>query len=55
MCKSCHANIVKFVDSFLYKNEVWIVMEFVEGASLTGVITAMLYSLTEGQIAAVSR
>ncbi len=30
-------------------------MEFVEGASLKGVITAMLYSMTEGQIAAVSR
>jgi p21-activated kinase 1 len=55
MRKSCHANIVKFIDSFLYKNEVWIVMEFVEGASLSGVITAMFYSMTEGQIAAVSR
>jgi p21-activated kinase 1 len=55
MRKSCHANIVKFIDSFLYKNEIWIVMEFVEGASLTGVITAIFSSMTEGQIAAVSR
>ena len=53
--KTCHANIVKFIESFLYKNEIWIVMEFVEGASLKGVITAMFHSMTEGQIAAVSR
>jgi p21-activated kinase 1 len=50
---SNHANIVNYIDSFLYKNEVWIVMEDVEGGSLTGVVKANL--MTEGQIAAVSR
>ena len=48
-----HANIVNFVDSFLFKNEVWIAMEYMEGGSLTDVVTANL--MTEGQIAAVSR
>lgn len=48
-----HANIVNYVDSFLFRNEVWIVMEYMEGGCLTDVICANL--MTEGQIAAVSR
>ena len=48
-----HANIVKFVDSFVFKNEVWIAMEYMGGGCLTDVICANL--MTEGQIAAVSR
>jgi serine/threonine protein kinase len=48
-----HANIVDYIDSFLYKNELWVVMEDMEGGSLTDVITANL--MTEGQIAAVGR
>jgi p21-activated kinase 1 len=53
MRASRHANIVNYIDSFLYKNELWIVMEYMEGGSLTDIITAN--SMTEGQIAAVSR
>ena len=53
MRASRHANIVNYIDSFLYKNEVWIVMEDMEGRSLADVVTANL--MTEGQIAAVSR
>ncbi|KAI9464832.1 kinase-like domain-containing protein [Russula earlei] len=53
MRASRHANIVNYIDSFLYKNELWVVMEYMEGCSLTDVVTANL--MTEGQIAAVSR
>jgi p21-activated kinase 1 len=48
-----HANIINYIDSFLYKNDLWIVMEYMEGGSLTDVVTTNL--MTEGQIAAVSR
>jgi p21-activated kinase 1 len=48
-----HVNIVNYIDSFLYKNELWVVMEYMEGGSLRDVITANL--MTEGQIAAVGR
>ena len=50
---SRHANIISYIDSFLYKNELWLVMEHMEGGSLTDVVIANL--MTEGQIAAVSR
>jgi p21-activated kinase 1 len=53
MRASYHANIVKYIGSFLYKNEIWIVMEYMEGGSLADVVTENL--MTEGQIAAVSR
>ena len=48
-----HENIVSYIDSFIYKNEFWVVMEYMEGGSLTDVVTANL--MTEGQISAVSR
>ena len=52
MRASRHANIVNYIDSFLYKNELWVVMEYMEGGSLTDVFIA---NFTEGQISAVSR
>ena len=53
MRASRHTNIVNYVDSFLYKNELWVVMEYMEGRSLMDVAMANL--MTEEQIAAVSK
>lgn len=50
---SKHRNIVNFIDSYLLKGDLWVVMEYMEGGSLTDVVTHCI--LTEGQIGAVSR
>ncbi|KAL1407593.1 hypothetical protein Q8F55_007026 [Vanrija albida] len=53
MRESAHPNIVNFKDSYLWKGDLWVVMEYMEGGSLTDVVTA--HCMSEAQIAAVSR
>ncbi|KAF3391566.1 Serine/threonine-protein kinase CLA4 [Penicillium rolfsii] len=54
MKDSQHANIVNFLDSFLQEssNELWVVMEFMEGGALTDVIDNNQV-ITENQIATI--
>lgn len=51
MKKSNHPNIVNFMEGFLWKGDLWVIMEYMEGGSLTEVVTNTI--ITEGQIATV--
>jgi p21-activated kinase 1 len=50
---SKHGNIVNFIESYLLKKDLWVVMEYMEGGSLTDIVTHSL--MTEGQMGAVCR
>ena len=51
MKDSTHPNIVNYLDSFLVRNDLWVVMELMEGGTLTDVIDNNEFN--EAQIAAV--
>ncbi|XP_069165746.1 serine/threonine-protein kinase PAK mbt isoform X1 [Procambarus clarkii] len=48
-----HPNIVEMYDSFLVEDELWVVMEFLEGGALTDIVTHA--RMDEEQIATVCR
>ncbi|KAI9101728.1 kinase-like domain-containing protein [Phlyctochytrium arcticum] len=51
MKESHHPNIVNYLDSFLVKSELWVVMEYMEGGPLTDIIDNN--TMNEPQIAAI--
>jgi len=50
---SRHPNVVEYIDSYLWEKSLWIVMEFLQGGSLTDALTETRF--TEEAIALVSR
>jgi serine/threonine protein kinase len=48
-----HPNIVKYIASYKVKKEVWMIMEFMEGGTLSEAVKA--YNFYESQIAYVAR
>jgi serine/threonine-protein kinase CLA4 len=51
MRDSRHENIVNYLDSYFVKNELWVIMEYMEGGSLTDIIDCN--KITETQIACI--
>ncbi|CCH42723.1 Serine/threonine-protein kinase [Wickerhamomyces ciferrii] len=53
MKDSQHKNIVNFLEAFLQNQELWVVMEFMEGGSLTDVIENNENTIEEDQISSI--
>jgi len=48
-----HRNVVEYMDCYLVEDQLWVIMEYLQGGSLTEVIS--ICQMTEPQIAAVCR
>ncbi|NWZ97323.1 PAK1 kinase, partial [Nesospiza acunhae] len=53
MKENRHPNIVNYIDSYLVNEDLWLVMEYVDGGTLTSVLVQVL--MEEGMIAAISK
>ncbi|KAF4800152.1 Serine/threonine-protein kinase PAK 1 [Turdus rufiventris] len=53
MKENRHPNIVNYIDSYLVADDLWLVMEYVDGGTLTSVLVQVL--MEETMIAAISR
>ncbi|XP_064283225.1 serine/threonine-protein kinase PAK 3-like isoform X2 [Passer domesticus] len=53
MKENRHPNIVNYIDSYLVNEDLWLVMEYVDGGTLTSVLVQVL--MEERIIAAISR
>ncbi|NXI04335.1 PAK1 kinase, partial [Pachycephala philippinensis] len=48
-----HPNIVNYLDSYLTGDKLWIIMEYMDGGSLSSVIKEV--QIAEGEMATISR
>ncbi|NXW80100.1 PAK1 kinase, partial [Hirundo rustica] len=46
-----HPNIVNYLDSYLVEDKLWIIMEYMDGGSLSSVVKEV--QMTEGEMAAI--
>ncbi|NWV82862.1 PAK3 kinase, partial [Dasyornis broadbenti] len=53
MKENRHPNIVNYIDSYLVDEDLWLVMEYVDGGTLTSILVRVF--LEERMIAAISR
>ncbi|NXT12401.1 PAK3 kinase, partial [Prunella fulvescens] len=53
MKENRHPNIVNYIDSYLVNEDLWLVMEYVDGGTLTSVLVQVF--MEERIIAAISR
>ncbi|NXV70008.1 PAK1 kinase, partial [Molothrus ater] len=53
MKENRHPNIVNYIDSYLVNEDLWLVMEYVDGGTLTSILLRVL--MEEGMIAAISK
>ncbi|NXR98657.1 STE20 kinase, partial [Oxylabes madagascariensis] len=53
MKENRHPNIVNYIDSYLVDGDLWLVMEYVDGGTLTSVLVRVF--IEERMIAAISR